>query len=316
MSQDGNQEGPAAPAVPAAAGPIRRPRRRAGAARVRRRAFCYTLHVTPETADDTESAVQSIECKYHVFGREVCPTTGRRHLQGYIELTRQMDFNSVRSLFPGAPHLEPRAGTPLQASDYCKKDGDFWEMGTLSNARQGTRTDLERCLDSVRSNPSTRRQDVAENHTGVFARYPRFVDSLFGFYRQVDTLDWEQPPNQFIFGEPGVGKSRHARTLYPSNEIYDKGHNKWWDGYDGEPCVLIDDLHPDQAKYLVTYIKLWGDRYPFRAEVKGSSMQIRPAVVVITSNYSVEEMFPNVADQRAVRRRFHITHMLEPLQQQ
>lgn len=308
MDQDGKQQQNRAPAVP---GPVRRPR--AAARRVRRRAFCYTLHVTPETTADIESSLQSIECKYHVYGREVCPTTGRHHLQGYIELRRQMDFNTVRSLFPGSPHLEPREGTASQAAEYCKKDGDFWEMGALSNARQGTRTDLQSCLDEVKANPALRRQDVAENHTGVYARYPRFVDSLFGFYRQVDTLDWQQPPNKYIFGEPGVGKSRHARSLYSSDEIYIKGHNKWWDGYDGERCVLIDDLHPDQAKYLVTYLKLWGDRYPFRAEVKGSSMVIRPEVVIITSNYSVEEMFPNVPDQRAIRRRFHITHMLADL---
>lgn len=34
-------------------------------------------------------------------------------------------------------------------------------------------------------------------------------------------------------------------------------------------------------------------RYPFRVEVKHGSMMIRPMRIVVTSNYSIEELWPS-----------------------
>ncbi len=52
------------------------------------------------------------------------------------------------------------------------------------------------------------------------------------------------------------------------------------------------------------HLKLWADHYPFPAETKGSSMVIRPARIVVTSNWSMEQMFeePNVL--KPLQRRF------------
>lgn len=285
-------------------GPIRRQRA------TRARGWCYTVFYEPADEESLLLSLASIDCSYHVFGIEVCPTTGRKHIQGYIEYDTQLSMSNAKSRIHPSAHLEKRRGTPQQASDYCKKEGNFQEVGELSKG-QGARNDLSSALAAIRANPNATRQSICESHTTVFAKYPKFVDTVFGFYRPTEVLNWTDSPNKFIFGEAGVGKSKMVREDHPN--LYIKQHNKWWDGYDGEECALIDDLHPDNAKYLVTHIKQWADRYPFRAEIKGSSMVIRPKVIVITSNYSIEEMFPNVPDQKAIRRRFHVTHMQPPL---
>lgn len=44
----------------------------------------------------------------------------------------------------------------------------------------------------------------------------------------------------WIYGPPGTGKTRYVHEKY--DDIYDKGQNKWWDGYTGQKVVLIDDL--------------------------------------------------------------------------
>ena len=74
--------------------------------------------------------------QYFVYQVENCPTTGRDHIQGYLELKSQTRFNQVKQMFaPAVIHLEGRkAKSSIPAINYCKKeetrvDGP-WEFGT------------------------------------------------------------------------------------------------------------------------------------------------------------------------------------------
>lgn len=72
-----------------------------------------------------------------------------------------------------------------------------------------------------------------------------------------------------IVGPPGTGKTSFVRETIPSECLYIKSRTKWWDGYTGQSVAVMDDLHPDHAPYLTSYIKDWTDRYAFKAEKKG-----------------------------------------------
>ena len=88
------------------------------------------------------------QMKYLVVGKEICPTTGKEHWQGYVELKNAKTFSAIKKLFKDNKlHLEERKGNALQASNYCKKDGKYIEFGELSS--QGARSDLVALKDDI-----------------------------------------------------------------------------------------------------------------------------------------------------------------------
>lgn len=103
------------------------------------RYWCFTLNNYDEGDIATLRNIMdgSALVSYLVFGREV-GENGTPHLQGYVEFTTRWDLRRCQRSFLMGAHFEQRRGTPQEASDYCKKDGDWEEVGTLSRVTQGT----------------------------------------------------------------------------------------------------------------------------------------------------------------------------------
>lgn len=86
--------------------------------------------------------------------------------------------------------------------------------------------------------------------------------------------------------------------------------NKWWDRYDHEPHVLMEDVGRSH-QYLGDFLKIWADRYPFAVEVKHGGMVIRPYKLVITSNYSIEQLWPEEEICEPLKRRFKVINLVQ-----
>lgn len=258
---------------------------------MRSRAYCFTLN-NPTSVEEEE--VKEWDCKYLVFGREVGENL-TPHLQGYVY------FNTVKSL-PTLKTLQPRAhweiarGSPLQASDYCKKDGDVFEKGT----RPMSQKEKGECGKAA----YLERWELAK--AGKFEELPPENLKIYEYiYRKsVVVSDREHLDNIWIQGPSGCGKSKYVRDNWPT--FYTKPMSKWWDGYNMEDVVLLDDFDPKHAEFLSYYLKIWADHYTFNAEVKGGMLHIRPKLIIVTSQYRMPDVFKDLETLEAIGRRFKV----------
>lgn len=244
----------------------------------RSRNFTFTQNNYPNT-----ELVDNVECKYIIYGKEV-GASGTPHLQGFITFRNQKTLKAAIKVLPGC-HVEV-AKTVHAAIEYCKKDGDFTERGDkpMTQAEKGE-------TEQVRWK---RVREAAEE--GDYDAIPD--DIRFKYYKNIEyfnreaskqkKLDDTEEDHEWYFGETGTGKSRKAREEHP--DAYLKMCNKWWDGYKGEEVVIIEDFDSNHS-VLGHHMKIWLDRYPFLAEVKGGTVKIRPKKIIVTSNYEPEAIW-------------------------
>ena len=74
---------------------------------------------------------------------------------------------------------------------------------------------------------------------------------------------------------------------------------------------MLDDFAPCHH-VLATYLLRWADFFVFTGEVKGGHITIRPRVVVVTSNYTIDEAFADqpLVTRKALERRFTQVHFV------
>ena len=274
------------------------------------RAWCWTLN---NPTEDDVAAVDAIrvgprggegdppDFRYLCYGREV-GESGTPHLQGYAYAWHPVSLSFVRARIPRA-HFEISRGRPDQAISYCEKDGDFHEQGErpASQAQKGA-GERER-WDRAREN--ARDGDLEAVDSDIYLRYYRTLKEIAKDHMpKVD--DHSEVTGVWIYGESGIGKSRKARADFP--EAYLKMANKWWDGYQGEDNVILDDLDT-KHDCLGHHLKIWADRYAFIAETKGGAIKIRPKRLVVTSQYRIDQIWRDEETVAALKRRFRVIHM-------
>lgn len=249
------------------------------------RAWCWTLN---NYTDDEEGAIQDLtteDFKYIIYGREK-GEEGTPHLQGFIWFNTMKSLAQVKTLLGDRCHLEAAKGRPDQAAEYCRKEGDTYELGEppVSPKEKGKKEKarwdeakkaaIEGRLDDVDSDIYLRCYMTLKKIKADHQTMPPALDEL--------NCLWYHGPT-------GTGKSRDARAENPVH--YVKNLNKWWDGYTDQPCVIIEEFAPEHGQFLGSFMKTWCDHYAFSAETKGGTMCIRPPKIIVTSNYRIADCF-------------------------
>lgn len=83
------------------------------------RDWCFTSYDLDAMGVLKDSISEKKEIKYLVAQNEVCPTTERVHVQGYVQLTKAMRMAGVKKVLgDAAAHLEKRKGTHAEVRHF------------------------------------------------------------------------------------------------------------------------------------------------------------------------------------------------------
>jgi len=202
-------------------------------------------------------------------------------------------------------HLEPRQGTIDQAVAYCKKDGDYEEFGTkpLSQKEKG-QCNKRRWAKILTLSEQGDWETLKHEEPHVWLTMEEKLRKKCKVMPEALNIGPGDKVHEWYYGEPGTGKSHKARMENPG--AYLKRKNKWWDGYEGQDVVIIEEWSPDD-KLSLQNLKEWADKWPFAAERKGGYMNIRPKKIIVTSNYHPNDCCERSEDTMALARRFRIT---------
>ncbi len=261
--------------------------------------WCFTINnPTQEDSDQLDRLAEEEKITYMVVGREV-GEEGTPHMQGYLVMKGRKMMTAMKKLLPRA-HLEIKSknSTYEEAIIYCKKDGKFITYGTppVDQKKKLKRRWEDAFTAAVEGRIIDIPPDMRIRHYHAFKRikqdYPQKLDHLIA------------PCGQWIWGPTGLGKSLSVWTQYP--DLYPKPKNKWWDGYQMEKTVMIDDVLKTDASWIAPLLMRWADCYRFVAEHKGTSYQIRPKRIIVTSNFSIDDVFEDqpLATVDALKRRY------------
>lgn len=247
---------------------------------------------------------------------------GRIHYQGYIQTYNNMDctYKRIQNVL-GCPWAWVKIcrGSSDQNMAYITKletsiAGTYKSLGSVQE-RQGYRSDWDRVADMANQGYST---------YDITTKWPNKIPCIKAVEHYVMLAEIEKykyAPFQkkevvTIWGEAGLGKTRH---------VYDKYHNEegggvftveptddgkiWFDGYWGQKTIILDDFNGSMMKTGKLLRFLDGYR-PQRLPIKGGSVISKAERIYITSNHKPETWYTNGVRKnlgRRITKCYHIT---------
>lgn len=145
-------------------------------------------------------------------------------------------------------------------------------------------------------------EEIADDHFAKWCQYGR----QFVLYRNLKVKHGIRLNLRVIvlWGKAGTGKTRYVYTRAPIVFSVPDPECKWFDGYAGEPEVLIDDYRGGAPASFI--LKLL-DIYPLSVPVKGGFVPFLATTVYITSNIPPEQW--HTQNREPLMRRIH--HVVE-----
>lgn len=261
--------------------------------------------------------VASGKVSYYIYQPEICPTTGKPHLQGYVIFATKKKRRTVQNLLGGNNiHVERRVKTHKQAKEYCSKEksknGVTVEGGEEPGpTQQGRRTDLEEFRDAVREGSTT--ETLYERHLAVMAKYPVFARTYRQFVREylykttitpfVPREGWQMDLSILLDRDPdsrtvvwrwepvgNTGKSYFALHFKPEESFTITGgkHADIQYAYKGERYVFFDWARKSMETFPYGLVEQFKNGYFLVTKYESTPHRFQPPHLVVFANEQPE----------------------------
>jgi len=272
-----------------------------------------------DTEEDFLTKIRSMGLKYLIFGREICPSTGRNHLQFFFQLERKIRVDTLGrrmgcTLFPLRRSVSEAINYIIENPE--KPEPDYFEEGERpSSYRSNLQANQTRPASNCRKD-EINHELVELARQGKFdiieEKYPGRYLLSYNVFRKIFYDNIQRPKKElvrglYIRGKSGCGKSRWLRshfedeTCYPYNKIA-----SFFERYTLETTMTIDDLDKDH-RWVLSHLKIWCNENLTLLNVKHGSCWSYFRQIIITSQYRVHEIMGESHDkelEEAINRRF------------
>lgn len=275
--------------------------------------YCFTYNNPAISGDDFDLFLKTkADNRGHVFqleeGEEETP-----HFQGYLELEKRMRTTGVhKMLAPHKMHLEHAKGSKVSNKKYCtKEDGRKegpWIYGSCEDdVGQGKRNELnDYAIDVIENDGIT--DELIERMPGMTLRYQKHAQALVQLKRtreakKVQKENWkevwakmeageefvgqQQRHLELYFGPTAVGKTTRVKAKVAGQfdaDLFEMNcATKWWDGYEGEYHVLMDEFQGDRFGSPEDFNRIT-NKGVIQVEKKGDSVNLVAEAMYFTSN--------------------------------
>lgn len=246
--------------------------------------------------------------RYVCVGEEICPTTKKKHNQGWLQLKKNRKLGWLKRNIDNSTHFIKCLGDEASNEKYCQKDGQYKTLGDYKT--QGRRTDIWEAKEDL-FNPDIPMYDVAEEHFVPFVKYSRGFAKVreLAIYKRALAKPIRDIEVHLIMGPTGCGKTSMVWDAYEDRciQLYPTTGSrlKWWDGYESQSAVLIDEYDNNLP---VTELLSLLDNRPLRIAVKGGTTWACWSDVYITTNLTWDQIHSKAKPEhkKALARR--ITH--------
>jgi hypothetical protein len=237
------------------------------------------------------------------WGREVCPTTGKEHLQGMIQVFKQSRFKAIIKLLGGNVWIKVARGTVEQCKEYCSKEGLYTQYGNF--VRKGQK--LQGIVENYEAGNSI--IDIIENNEDMYMKYHGGIDKIYMHLEDRDKGSVKRSmTNWIIWGDSGIGKTTAIYNKHGRENCYmladPKGDNKCWNGYTGQGVLILDEFY--SWLHLNDILRLL-DGNPYQCRGLCKSTYANFTYVYLTLNEDpLEVLYPGVTGEKrkAFFRRF------------
>lgn len=259
------------------------------------RSWLFTLNATTYPQDVVEQKLASYT---YIAQLETGEKTGYEHWQGYIENKNPIKFSTLKNSFPTG-HFERRRGTRQEAYDYCMKvetsQGIRIGNGEIDlTDEQGKRTDIEILREALLiQNKSVSEIILTMPQAARHIPYLERLDAerkASAYSKNIERARTENRNIQahYLWGETSVGKSWMLREKYGADAYWASGTNMGFDGYSGEPVLILDEFR--SQIHISEMLKIL-DPYPYRVKARYQDKIAAWEEVWVVSNIPLDEQY-------------------------